>query len=672
VFDFAIHDFLDFFFDADVPMDVRAADAGVGMEMAVRWVPALLATVDTSTNAKPTAHPYSSICVVLPTALVLFYQEGAAGLLYAYSLDGGVTWSAPAVVSSRTDVYASAIVDPLTRDIHVVYSRWGDPALGDDVWYRTLTYTGAGVPWTVSAEISVSFASPAVGYRNAVVSAANDGKLQVLALRATTTTRDWAHFTAQAAWTLQNATETPNVLPASGSDKVSMLQLGAYTLALTRAGGSLILYRASGVDWGAVDVVYAVLDQWMADEEEGFSLAGDDFHNDDLGACYIYNTYPYFRKYSIDGTLLSGPTQIGALTNTESVDITWSGLYYQMAWIRNAGAGTRHIYWATEENWGILFLLTSNTGENWDWINLPASSMAGPALMIAWCETGLGGGSNNVYVGILPLHVDRIAADTGAGADALALRLMPTDTGAGADAVLITLPLTEPGAGADTLLLVLPLTDDAVGTEIYEKIFGIEETGIGEEETPDVAQALLDYAYGLEPDVVPVVAPIDDVTGFPFDSGHGVDIIPVPVVVGILDLGAGDDELLLVLAPAIAEAGSGLDTYGLLLALSDTGAGVDATIVGISLADMGSAAEVINFPVKQALEAGGGADALALVINALETGSGADAYYLLLLLTETGVGVDAASKSVAALVLAALRLLVSGGKLRLRVGGPGG
>jgi len=689
VFDFARADILDFFFDAEVAMAIDLVDAGVGVEVAALWVPALIQVVDHSADPGSTRHPYSQITLSIPPAAVLIYQEGTAGLVFTWTDDLGVTWEAPVTISSRTDVYASAVSDPVTFDIHVVYSRFGDPELGDDIWYRTLTFNGnlLAPAWTVSDEIDVSFGSPAVGYRDAVVSGAEDGKLQVLALRATATTRDWSQFTAQAPWTLQNATETPSALPASGSDKASVLQLGIYSFALTRAGGSLILYRAEGVDWSDTAVVYTAIEQWVADESEGFSLAGDDFDNDDLGLVYIYNTVPFFRKYDVNGTLISGPTQLSILAPTVSADITWDGTYYRVVWIRDNGAGNTTIYWASEVNWLALFLYTADaTAEEWDWVNTPTSTLLGAVWPVAWCETANLAGPNHVYAGVVPFVALRSLAEAGAGLDAMILIVAPIvpEAGVGTEAPVIGVLTVEIGAGADVMQLIIPLEDTGTGDDsFYEKLFEMMDAGLGMEGLPDIATIVLEYGWGLEADVIPEIAAYDDVTGFPWDTGYGVDAIPenpaapgIPnVIVNQAEPGAGTDSLTLVIAPVMPEAGHGVDTYVMTLFLTETGHGADPlgpmlTRPIINTADIGAGVDAYTM-LKAVLEAGVGTETYGLAVLAPDTGAGADAYVLTIFLTDSAVGADAAAKAAAAFVLAATRLFVSAKKLRLRVVGPG-
>jgi len=656
-----------YFLDAWETSELGAADAGSGLDIPAIWGDALVTCVDTSASRKATAHPYSPICIAAPFAMMVIYQEGAAGLMYSVTVDYGATWTAPALISSRTDVYASAVADPVTNDIHVVYSRWGDPTLGDDVWYRTLTYTASPV-WRVSNEITLSFGALAAGYRNAVLSGAADGKLQVLALRKTATTRDWAQFTAQAPWTLQNAVETPSVLPASGNDKVSMIQVGAYTFVLARAGGSLVLYRATDIAWGANAVAYTSIEQWVADESEGFSLAGNTYAALDVGMCYIYNGRPYFRRYEVDGTLISGPTQVCALTGTLSADITWDGYYYRMYWIRDDGVITRTIYWATEQNWAALFLYQEDaTGEEWDWINTPSNSLPGAIYMIAWSQTDVVGGPNCVYTGTLPLITTRPATELGEGLDAVSMlgvvSLTP-ESGVGTDSMQLILPLVEAGSGLDVLLLNLLLDDVGLGIEIYDKLWELFETGVGTEALANILPAtLLEYGLGVELEFMPGVLTADVGVG---DEG------PPPYIPWIFaaEVGSGADALLLNLP--VAEAGAGVDTYGLLLLFNDPGSGTDVAAILHYAAEVGAAAEIVGFASKQVLEAGTGAEYADIRLFLTDAGVSAEVARILITLADTGAGLDTASYSTAALVLAALRLLVGHGRLRLRVIGPGG
>ena len=87
---------------------------------------------------------------------LVFYQNGIDGLVYRRSIDGGVTWGSELVLSDRTEVYPSAVIDPATGNVHVAYSKHGlpesSPYTGWDIYYRALIWSVDTDDWIVTEE----------------------------------------------------------------------------------------------------------------------------------------------------------------------------------------------------------------------------------------------------------------------------------------------------------------------------------------------------------------------------------------------------------------------------------------------------------------------------------------------------------------------------------------
>src|SRR3990167_6154736 len=115
-------------------------------------------------NTGATRSPFSHILVAVPGGTLIFiYQNGTTGLVYRISTDGGQTWGAVRVIDSDTAAYASAVVNPTTKDVHIVYSNHGDPpgAGGDEsIFYRPLLYDSVTTDWVLGGEQQLAGGHP--------------------------------------------------------------------------------------------------------------------------------------------------------------------------------------------------------------------------------------------------------------------------------------------------------------------------------------------------------------------------------------------------------------------------------------------------------------------------------------------------------------------------------
>ena len=112
---------------------------------------------------------------------LVFYQNGIDGLVYRRSIDGGVTWGSELVLSDRTEVYPSAVIDPATGNVHVAYSKHGlpesSPYTGWDIYYRALIWSVDTDDWIVTEEQVVEQASDTDYFTNVSMAADANGYL---------------------------------------------------------------------------------------------------------------------------------------------------------------------------------------------------------------------------------------------------------------------------------------------------------------------------------------------------------------------------------------------------------------------------------------------------------------------------------------------------------------
>lgn len=617
-------------------------------------------TIGTSTDAKATAHPHAHTMLGLPDALVLLYQDGNS-IEMSFSNDQGASWTTPVTVAARASFYPAAIANLSTQDIHLVYSKAGDPALGagESVYYRVLTYIGSpGLPsWSIGGEVEIGFGTTSVGYANAVISAEQDGKLQVACMRKTATTRTWAQLTAQAAWSMAGAAENGVLVAASSGDRASMVQIGGYTYLLIMSGGSYILYQSDAVSWGDDSVTYTSIAQWLGDDNEGFSLCGEFLTDTDVAAVYVKDNQLYFRKYDPDGTVLTAETCIWPHPTVHSASLSWVGDYYRAVCIVDGTSATnRMVVWASEADWGLWRAYIIDTSdEEWDWVTTPQTNLSAPNFIAGWCQTDAP--AYNVYAGAYPMILTRLITETGSGAEVVVIGLALTDSGAGAELARIGLAMTDAGAGAELVTISILVEEDGEGAELVLMSYPVSDVGAGAE-TAAIGITQTDAGVGAE-----TVRPGPKVS----DSGTGTDSI-VSLEITVLEVGSGADVFTLNIP--VTDAGAGSETALIGITMTEAGAGGEVVIISLNVTDVGVGAD-LAWPGRVVSDTGVGVDEIAqLAILATDSGSGAELTNIGIVVSDTGTGAEAVTRAVLAGLLM-LRLMLEKGRVRLRVKGPG-
>lgn len=688
------------------------ADYGVAVDdITVEKSVCGLTAVDTSISTQPTAHPWSHAVIALPNALLLIYQEGTLGLMYIFTPDEGISWSTPALITSKTNVYPSAVADISTGDIHLIYSEAGDPALGagNSVYYRSLINIGTVSPaWTVGAEVEVAYGSPGAGYANAVLSVEQatydptlvggyEGKLMFMALRKTDTDRTWSVFVAVAAWTLQGAVENPAVFAAaSGNERAAVGQAGGRLYAVTFSGGRYAFYRSLEVAWGDSALEVISWDGWGADDNEGFGLAVD-FWGSQIQEYELMALYG--GSYFYGGGLLYGSSGMGPVTlvtrqaavayikdgqihyrewglpdddtpvRTMYDHIVWSSKNAYQTTISRVGqsyrisaivgmpsAAIRSVVYADgpdHSTW--LAIASDHTTENWSWLGVPQYATSGFNWIAAWSETT--GPPNNVYMGRCPMALTLLIRDVAVGSDLHNLMLQIAETGTGVSALTLVLRVVDVGQGVSLSQILHVMEDVGAGSDVAGNLRMIAEVGAGLEELA-IALYLAEAGAGAEAATIGL---------FLSEAGTGLEALVRQIMCRVYDVGVGLDTGSLTIS--VMDSSSGSDIPLISIAMVDTGLGVEMPIIVLSVADSSTAVDFTNILYRM-LEAGAGGEALGIGLSVGEAATGAESLRVILNIIEGGIGSDQVSAAIY-VTLALLRLLVSRGQLRLDVEGPG-
>ena len=645
-----------------------------------------------SVDSGSTRSPFGHIMVAVPGGdLVLIYQQGTNGLAYRVSQNGGSVWGAENIISTRTGVYASAIINRTTLDIHVVYSAHGDPpSSGDEgVYYRPLIWDSGASVWNVGGEQTLagggSLYDPATaGRRNASISIGDDDFPVITYLRNEFGTVSWAVLVSQETNALTDFDVDLDIGVAADEDSRGALQQSdSRTLYfVSRTGSSYNVATAIVANpVAATGIDLTVFDSWFGAESEMVAIARND-DGDRLGIVYLAgDSAPHFRLYNLTTNVLISDTEMDTAA-ADSVTITWDGAVFWMAWVDNdnvqvSNSGAPATVVQTFANPG--------PDEDWSWLNSPISVVDVPTVVFAWSAT-----ASSIYVGTFLSDRAITETETGTGAGSAQIGITQAETGVGVDVVTVveaigqqdysinqtpqaaynqknllfnTEEFNQQVEGTELGVTAGPLTaDTGVGVDAVVKNNIVAETGAG----VDVAQIELSEA----------------------ETGSGADNAAIPTEnIGASDTGAGDGETAAVaiqvtdagvavvteaMGTAQAETGVGVDVAQILLGPeADTGSGADAAPHGPLVTDVGVGVDAVGNVDKQGnAESGAGVDVAQIELSEAETGSGADQAgqgdEINVVVADSGVGVDTPTKTWIPTAVT-VRLLMSSGEVRLKM-----
>jgi hypothetical protein len=619
-----------------------------------------------SVDSGSTRSPFGHIMVAVPGGdLVLIYQQGTNGLVYRRSTNGGTVWGAENVISTRTDVYASAIVNRTTLDIHVVYSQHGNPSTSDEgVYYRPLIWDSGDSEWDVGGEQTLagggSLYDPATaGRRNASISVGDDNFPVISYLRNENGTVSWAMLISREADALTDFDVDLDIGVVADEDSRGAMQQSDLRVLyfVSRTGSSYSLATATIANpMAATDLDMTVINSWFGSESEMLAVARND-DGDRLGVVYLAGDgSPHFRLYNLTTNALVSDTAMDT-DAADSVTITWDGAVFWLAWVyddivRVSNSGAPATVVQTFANPG--------SDEDWSWLNSPVSCVDSPTVVFVWCAT-----ASSIYVGAFLADRAASAAETGAGTDVAQVEVTQAEAGSGSDVVAAAEAISgvDSGTGTDASTAGPSVTDTGTGVDTVGKTVTVDETGAG----VDVAQVEVSAAEsgsGSEGTSL-----LENITPSA-DTGAGTDAI-ASVGPSTVDDGEGVDAAFMTTG-AQAETGAGVDVAEILLGpLTESGSGTDSQDTGPLVTDVGTGVDALGQVDKQGdTETGVGVDVAQVEVSAAEAGAGVDAIStsepIEVQVTDSGTGVDAASQTWIPTAVV-VRLLQSSGEVRLKL-----
>ncbi len=641
-----------------------------------------------SVDSGSTRSPFGHIMVAVPGGdLVLIYQQGTNGLAFRVSTNGGAVWGAETVISTRTGVYASAIINRATLDIHVVYSAHGDPpSAGDEgIYYRPLIWDSGASVWNVGGEQTLAgggslYDTATAGRRNASISVGDDDFPVITYLRNEFGTVSWALLVSQETNAFTDFDVDLDIGVVADEDSRGALQQSTTRTLyfVSRTGSSYSVATAILANPLAdTGINLTVFDSWFGAESEMVAVTRND-DGDRLGIVYLAgDSSPHFRLYNLTTNVLISDTEMDTAA-ADSVTITWDGAVFWMAWVDND-----NVQVSNSDAPATVVQTFANPGpdEDWSWLNSPISCVDVPAVVFTWSAT-----ASSIYVGTFLVDRAITEAETGTGADNAQIESTQAETGVGVDVATVVESINQQDYSINQQPQgVYNQKNLLYNSELYnQEVVGLElgvsagplaaDTGVG-------VDAIVKSTVEAETGVGVDTATIGVVSA---DTGSGADNAPIPTEnIGAADTGAGDGEtaavailvtdagvgvLAEVLGDTQAETGAGVDIAQILLGPeADTGVGADSATGGPTTTDTGIGVDAVGQVDKQAnAETGTGVDVVQIELSAAETGTGADEIAAEVQVTDSGTGVDAASQAwIPTAVI--VRLLMSSGEVRLKM-----
>ena len=646
-----------------------------------------------SVDSGSTRSPFGHIIVAVPGGdLVLIYQQGTNGLVYRVSNNGGSVWGAENIISTRTGVYASAIINRTTLDIHVVYSAHGNPPQTDEgIYYRPLIWDSGDSEWDVGGEQTLagggSLYDPAVaGRRNASISIGDDNFPVITYLRNEYGTTSWAMLISQEANAFTDFDVDLDVGVAADEDSRGALQqsTGRIMYFVSRTGSSYSIATATITNpMVSTGLDMTVFDSWFGAESEMVAVARND-DGDRLGIVYrAGDGSPHFRLYNLTTSALVSDTAMDTVA-ADSVTITWDGALFWLAWVyddivRISNSGAPATVVQTFANPG--------PDEDWSWLNSPVSCVDSALIVFTWSAT-----ASSIYMGSFLYSRTATEPDTGSGADAATIGINQAETGSGADVVAVA----EAIHVSDYSINQQPQAEYNQKNLLYnselfnQPVVGIELTVAAGPLAADagtgvdaIVKSTVEAETGVGADAATIGVTVADSTG------SGADAASLTETISASDSGAGDGETAAVAilvtdagvgaltefmtSGAQAETGAGVDVARILLGPeTESGAGVDGVASGPLIADAGAGVDAVGNVDKQGnVETGAGVDVATIAVSSADAGAGVDAISasepIEVLVSDSGIGDDSGPTAVWIPTATVVRLLQSSGEVRLKM-----
>jgi hypothetical protein len=534
---------------------------------------------------------------------------GATGLVMRASSDLGQTWEAESQISSRQDVLPAGAMNRGTGDVHLVYSRPGDPALSSawGVWYRVLVWNGSG--WAATGEAVVEAGSASQGLSNAVVDVDSNGYLAAAFYKKTATQAVMRALASNAPFDLSSATASDAMAAAVGAQPIQpvlrFLPGVEWWGLLFELDGFVRISRSATVlsptqhllAWVAAQTFF-VTPTPAAPLDAAWNPDPDDAPNGRLGIAYVEGGTAKFRTWEAQTNALGAAQTVAAQAASQAVSRYFG--QWIVGWTETVSGDQRKLRISYTSDLSTRYDLDTDPGASaWRGLRLGRDVSDYNCLVLQWAEgvdPGLDG--YTVYLASVAVAIFKNVADTSAALEALVAGPMVSDSATAVDVV--------PTAGEARSVSDSASASDSVGPIGRS---ALDAASAAESFAFTVGSAASEEAIGADMVLVTVDVFVDDsgmaadvtISGVPVpvsESGSVSEVLDMvkqilsePQTVGDLSAVAAERLSLTVLLP---EAVRGEDSVRAGPDVSDSGSAAEAFALDLRFSDRAAALETFG------------------------------------------------------------------------------
>ena len=551
------------------------------------------------------AHPINRTAVQIYQAGSL----GVTGLVGQVSTDLGQTWGAQFQISSRQDVFPAGAINFGTGDIHLVYSKAGDPALSADwsVWYRVLVWNGSG--WTATGEATVEAGSASQGLSNATVDVDSNGYLTVALYKKTASQAVVRTLASNAPFDLTSVTGVDAFSAAVGASPIQpvarFLSGIEWWAVVYELDGFVRIAKASTVlsttvhtlVWASAQTFF-ITPTPAAPLDAAWNPDPDDAPNGRLGLAYAEGGSVKFRTWEAQTNVLAAAETV-ALTSRSQAIARYFGEWI-VGWMETVAGDQRKLRSAYTSDLSTKYDLDTDPGvAAWQGLRFGSDISDYDCLMLQWTE-GVDPGADGyiVYLASLAVAIFKNVTDSAAEVEALVNGPLVTDSAVATEGFPTSGEAKSVSDSAVVTESIGPIGRDVADSAVAEESFGYlvqpgaSETAVGADRLEVVAEVFIEDAFFITEEAI---------SGVPVPVAESVAISEIfDMVKQIITEPLSVDDLMAVAVESLAiniiisDAGASADVIKAGPDVADAGTMVEGFAQGMVVNDGGSAFEVFG------------------------------------------------------------------------------
>lgn len=552
-----------------------------------------------SSTLLATSPPGAQAIFAHPTTrtILQIYQAGslgATGLVGRVSSDLGQTWAAEFQISSRQDVLPSGTINFGTGDVHLVYSKPGDPALSSawSVWYRVLVWNGSG--WTITGEVTVEAGSGSQGLSNAVIDVDTNGYLAVAYYKKTASSAIMRTAASNAPFDLTVVTTSDAFSTTIGVSPIQptirfLTGIEWWGLVFELDGFMRIMKSATVLSptvhslvWGSAQTFF-VTPTPVAPFDTAWNPDPDSSTNGQLGLLYAEGTSVKFRTWEAQTNIISATQTVNSAAAQSPALTRYFGQWIA-GWMETVSGNQRKLRIAYTADIATKYDIDTDPGTaSWQSLRFGNDISDYDSLALQWTEgvdPGLDG--YTVYLASMAVAIFKNVVDSSAAVESLVNGPNVVDSITAVDEV--------PTAGEPKTVSDSAHASDAVnsiGRDVTDSIQGVES-----------------FDYEVQPgsgEVVSLTEILNLVVSVDIDDSFvsvdsAISGVPIPVSDSV-SIAESFDMIKQIITPPVTTVVAddlriiATETLLLNILVSDTGVASENIRGGPNVADVGSASE---------------------------------------------------------------------------------